>query len=256
MSIDSIPLWIAFLATLGLVLAALELGIRVGKRRLLRGLGKLEVSSAMVGATMGLLAFMLAFTFSNAAGRHETRKNLVVEEANAIEVAWLRAGFLTEPSRSRSRDLLRDYTTLRLKAVRGEIDIAEALHRSDTMHEQMWALAQEAGQRDPGSFTIGLFIQSVNEVIDVSVKRITVGLRYRVPPAIWVALYTLLTIGMLMMGAQIGLSGTRQFNIELALAVSFSVVLFTIVDLDRPNSGFTRVNQQAMIDLQSKLSAH
>ena len=96
MSLDSVPIWVLLLATIGLVALALEAGVRLGRRRQLRAGGKSEVSGAMVGATMALLAFMLAFTFNGAAGRHDARKGLVIEEANAIDKTWLRAGFLAE----------------------------------------------------------------------------------------------------------------------------------------------------------------
>lgn len=255
MSFDSVPIWAVLLLTVGLVLLSIEIGVRLGKRHLLRGEGKLEVSGAMVGATMGLLAFMLAFTFNSAAGRNDARKNLVVEEANAIEMTSLRAGFLAEPYRADIRGLLRDYVDLRVKAANGQVDLTEAVHRSEALHDKMWAVALEVGQKNEGSITTGLFIQSLNEMIDLQLKRVTVGIRNRVPPTIWVTLYLLMAGGMAMMGAQLAQSGTRHFAMELALAVSFSLVLFLIADLDRPQEGLDNVSQQAMSDLQTKLNA-
>lgn len=79
---------------MGLVFLCLESGIRAGRRRRRSGKGKLEVSGAMVGAVLGLLSFLLAFTFNSASARHEARKALVIEETNAIEQTWLRAGEL------------------------------------------------------------------------------------------------------------------------------------------------------------------
>ena len=64
-----------------------------------------------------------------------------------------------------------------------------------------------------------------------------------------------MAVGMVMMGTQIGLSGTRHIGTELALAVAFSVVLFLIADLDRPQEGLINVSQQAMVELQTKLNA-
>ena len=92
-------------------------------------------------------------------------------------------------------------------------------------------------------------------MIDLHVERLTVAIRNRVPGTVWVALYILMFIGMLMMGTQIGQTETRHFTFEMTLAVSFSVVLLMIADLDRPQQGFVRVSQQAMIDLQTKLDA-
>jgi hypothetical protein len=157
MSFDSVPIWAVLLATIGLVFLSLEIGVRLGKRRLLRGEGKLEVSGAMVGATMGLLAFMLAFTFNGAAGRHDARKTLVIEEANAIEMTWLRAGFLAEPYRAEMRGLLRDYVDLRVKAAGGKVELPEAILQSEALHDKMWAVALEVGQKNAGSITAGLF---------------------------------------------------------------------------------------------------
>jgi hypothetical protein len=253
MSFDSIPLPLVLLATLGLVLLALHAGASVGMRRVAQGKGKLEVAGPMVGATMGLLAFMLAFTFNAAATRHEARKALVIEEANAIETTWLRAGFLAEPSRTDMRGLLRDYVGVRVKVALYEIDLNEGLHQSDQLQDRMWALALENGRREPSSIVLGLFTESLNEVIDLHLERLTVSIRARVPMPTWVTLYVLMVIGMSMVGLQIGHGGGRHFGLELALAASFSVVLLMIADLDRPQQGLVRVSQQAMSELQSKL---
>jgi hypothetical protein len=162
MSFDSMPIWAVLVATIGLVFLSIEIGVRLGKRRVLRSEGKLEVSGALVGATMGLLAFMLAFTFNGAAGRHDARKSLVIEEANAIDKTWLRAGFLAEPNRAEVRGLLRDYVDLRVKVAGGEADLADGLRRSDALHDRMWAVALAVGQQNAGSITAGLFIQSLS----------------------------------------------------------------------------------------------
>ena len=252
---DSVPIWGLFLGTMGVVALALEAGFRLGRRRRDRVEGKSEVSGAMVGATLGLLAFMLAFTFNGAAGRHDVRKSLVIEEANAIDKAWLRAGFLAEPDRTEVRGLLKDYVDVRVKAASGKMDLGEAARRSVELHDRMWARAEAAGRRDSASIPTGLFIQALNEVIDLHLKRLTYAIRNRVPPTIWVTLYLLMAVGMFMMGTQIGLSGARHVGMELALAVSFSVVLFVIADLDRPQEGLINVSQQAMVDLQARLDA-
>ena len=109
MSFDGVPLWVLFPVTVGLVALTLEVGFRLGKQRQLRTGGKSDVSGAMVGATMSLLAFMLAFTFNGAAGRHDIRKSIVIEEANAIDKAFLRTSFLAEPYRTGIRGLLKSY---------------------------------------------------------------------------------------------------------------------------------------------------
>ena len=101
--LDVLPLWGVFLAVLVLVLAAIEGGYRLGNYRHRQSGGEKEAPvGAMVGATLGLLAFMLAFTFGMAAERFDTRKQLVLDEANAIGTTYLRTAMLPERMASRS----------------------------------------------------------------------------------------------------------------------------------------------------------
>ena len=255
MSFDSLPMWMVVLATIALVLVSLEAGIRLGRWHTRKGGAAFQVSGAMSGATMGLLAFMLAFTFNGASVRHEARKALVVEEANAIDTTWLRAGFLAEQARATVRGSLRDYVDMRLKAAVGEVALAEAMHVSEDLQERMWAIALEAGRGEPAAITVGLFTQSLNEVIDLHSKRVTAAVRDRIPSTIWATLYLLMVIGMVMMGLQIGQSGTRQLSTEVALALAFSMALFVIADLDRPQAGLVNVSQAALLDVQKKMHA-
>lgn len=101
----------------------------------------------------------------------------------------------------------------------------------------------------------GLFIQSLNDVIDLHAKRLFVGVRSRIPTVIWAALFALALLGMASMGYQAGISATRRTPAMLLLSLSFAGVLFLVVDLDRPQEGFLTVSQQAMIDLQKTMKS-
>jgi hypothetical protein len=256
MLVDSLPLWGVFLATVALVLGSLEAGFRLGKRRLLQPGVTAESPGVMVGATMGLLAFMLGFTFNSASGRDDSRKNLVIEEVNAIGTTWLRAGLLPEPYPTQARALLREYVDIRVAAVtQGRAALDKALLRSEALQDRLWDVATDAAAKDTGSHPTGFFIASLNDVIDLHLKRLTAGLRSRVPQTIWTTLYALTVVAMVMLGYQLGLGGSRHVNVQLALAVAFSAVLYLIADLDRPQKGLIKVSQQAMIELRDKLDA-
>ena len=84
-------------------------------------------------------------------------------------------------------------------------------------------------------------------------KRVFVGLRSRVPPSIWGGLFALAVVGMASMGYQAGLSATRRSPAMLLLVLAFAGVLFLIADLDRPQEGFLKANQEAMTDLQRSM---
>src|SRR4051812_16089613 len=197
--LDLLPLWALFLGIVALVLAAIEGGHRLGTyRNGLPGREKDAPVGAMVGAMLGLLAFMLAFTFGMAASRFDTRKQLVLEEANAIGTTYLRTAMLPD-RRDEVRTLLRSYVDSRLNAVRSG-RVTEEILASEDLQGQLWTAATAIGLQHPDSIVVGLFVQSLNEVIDLHAKRVTAALRNRIPAAIWAALLIIAVLSLASMG--------------------------------------------------------
>ena len=253
--LDLLPIWGVFLATVAVVLLAVEGGFRLGQYRRRRSEQEDRPPvGEMVAATLALLAFMLAFTFGLAASRFDVRRGLVIDEANAIGTTYLRAGLLPEPHRSDVRSLLREYVDVRLEAVQPG-KLSRSIDRSEELHARLWAHAVAVGEKNPGSIVVGLFIASLNEVIDLHAKRLALGVRNRIPGTIWAALSFVAIIGTSVMGYHAGLAGSGRSLALLALVLAFSAVVTLIADLDRPQEGLLRVSQQTMIDLQKTLAA-
>jgi hypothetical protein len=154
--IDALPLWGLFIAILGVVLISVECGYRLGKFRLSRREQEKEAPiGTMVGATLGLLAFILAFTFGLASSRVDNRRQLLLDEANALGTTYLRAGMLPEWGEE-VRRLLRDYIGHRLDAVRSG-DVTEGIRRSENIQQQVWTEAETVAQKNLNSIVVGLF---------------------------------------------------------------------------------------------------
>ena len=116
--IDLLPLWALFIIILLVVLLSVKFGYRLGKyRRSRREEEKEAPLGTMVGATLGLFAFILAFTFGLAANRFDTRRQLLLDEANAIGTTYLRAGML--PERGQYRNCTVSQIGIELRIVRG-----------------------------------------------------------------------------------------------------------------------------------------
>jgi len=251
--LDLLPLSALFLAIVALVLAAIEGGHRLGSyRHGLPGREKDAPVGAMVGAMLGLLAFMLAFTFGMAASRFDTRKQLVLEEANAIGTTYLRTAMLPD-KREEIRALLRSYVDNRLEAVRSD-RVANEIVKSEEIQGQLWSAATAVALQHPNSIIVGLFVQSLNEVIDLHAKRVTASLRNRIPGTIWLALLTIATLSLAAMGYHSGLVGTVRSLAVIVVAVTFSAVIALIADLDRPQEGSLTVSQQALIDVRQSMN--
>jgi hypothetical protein len=253
--LDVVPLWGLFLAGLAMAGLALEGGWRLGQWRHPHAAEEKDTPvGAMVASVLALLAFLLGFTFSLAASRFDARRQALLDEANAIGTTHLRTRLLPEPERTEIAGLLREYVDVRVGGVQ-EGKVAEAVARSEALHEQLWSRATAAAGKTPGSIMAGLFIQSLNEVIDLHAKRLFLDVRNRIPLSIWCGLLALAAVGMASVGYQAGLSATRRSPAMFALVLAFAGVLFMIADLDRPQEGFLRVGQEALIDLQRSMQS-
>lgn len=253
MLIDYFPLWSILPLTVVIALLSVDAGYRFASYRQRHAIEEKESPvGAMAGATLGLLAFMLAFTFGLAGSRFEDRRQVLLSEANAIGTTYLRAAMLPEPMRTESRTLLREYADVRLDAVQpGKLN--QALAKSEELHKKLWSQAVAATEKDRSDIT-GLFVQSLNDVIDLHAKRVMAGMRSRVPNVMWIVLYLLTILAMVMMGYHAGLAHSKRSIAVCALVLGFSLVLYLIADLDRPVQGTLRVSQQAMIDVRRSMN--
>ncbi len=254
-ALDILPVWGIWLFTIGVVLVAIEGGYQLGRYR--RKRVQTEDSppvGEMVAATLALLAFLLAFTFGLAASRFDQRRMLVVNEANAIGTTYLRASMLAEPYQSQVRRLLREYVDVRIHAVEPG-KLKESVARSQELQAMLWEHATAAGRSNPNSIVVGLFIESLNQTIDLHTERLVIGTGSRIPPTIWWSLYFVTAVGTAVMGYHSGLAGSTRSLAIMALVLAFSVVIVLIADLDRPQEGSLRVSQQAMRDLRASIES-
>lgn len=250
--LDPFPLWTIMPLTVALALLSVELGYRFARYRQQRDRAENIASlGGLVGGTLGLLAFMSAFTFGLAGSRFEARRQVLLSESNAIGTTYLRAAVIPEPMRTESRNLLREYVDVRLEGVQhGKFEQARA--KSEELHNRLWAQAVAAAEKERSPMT-SLYMQSLNQVIDSHAARL-MALQSRVPGVIWIVLYTLGFLVMVLIGYQSGLAHTRRSLAAVVLILGFSLVLYLVADLDRPGQGTLQVSQQSMIDLRKSMN--
>ena len=110
------------------------------------------------------------------------------------------------------------------------------------------------GQEHPDSIVVGLYIQSLNETIDIHAKRILVAVRSRLPGILWGALYLVTTLTMGGVGYYEGLSNSKRTLALVVLVLTFAAITSLVADLDRPQEGLLKVSQQAMIELRNTMN--
>ena len=99
--LEDVPVLVIFAVFAVISFIAYEIGFQIGHWYQARSPGVQEgPTGVLVGSILALLAFLLAITMGMASDRFDTRRGLVLEEANAIQTTYLRAGYLPEPASS------------------------------------------------------------------------------------------------------------------------------------------------------------
>jgi hypothetical protein len=197
---------------------------------------------------MALLAFMLTFTFGMAAARFEERRQLVLEEANAIGTAYLRTDFLDDSPRTKMRDLLRDYVSLHVDLNKHPNRINDDIRQADQLLDSIWQVGADAAKTKQTPI-MALLISAVNEVIDLKEKRTIAGLHAHVPGTVWLTLILVSAAAMYGMGYYCGRNGTSAKIEAATLIMSYSLVLVLAFDLDRSLEGTLKTDQQPILDV-------
>jgi hypothetical protein len=253
--LEGMPMAGVYLCIVLLILASCEAGILIGRHHLgtRRDEGAVTSVGPMVAGLLGMLAFVLAFTFSMAASHHGARKQDVLTEAIQIGTAYSRADLTGEARGPQLKRLLREYVDVRLRAARPGGDVKAGVARSLEIHDLLWAQVLSA-DREPSQHRIALVIASVNDVIAMHERRVADAVRARIPDGIWLGLMAITVLTMGTLGLQIGLSGKRRLVGIIPIALAFAVLATLVLDLNRPQGGFITVSQQPMLDLQARMN--
>jgi hypothetical protein len=200
-----------------------------------------------------LLSLLLGFTLAMALPHYDLRKQLIMEEANAIGTTGLRATLLPEPHKIQVRALLLQYVEAResfSQADLGQQEFASALDRTKSLQSALWDQAKAVAQQSPTPMT-SLFITSLNDTIDLSEKR-QAALEKRIPPSIWLllALISMLTC------LTFGYGQRRRFWMVAVISpLMVAIVMGLIADLDSPRSGFLREDLRSLKRLSQELKS-
>jgi hypothetical protein len=256
-SLDSLPVAGVFLALVLGALLAYECGFRVGRWWQNRTPEEKEGPTSMiVGSLLALLAFLLAISMGLASDRFEARRGLVLAEANAVGTTYLRAGYLPDPASRQIRELLREYVPLRIMNDHlPEAEIRARIAQSGELHSKLWSVTEELARAAPESHPVALFIESLNQVIDLHGSRITGAIYGRVPETVLLLLFLSSILTLTMVGYNAGLRLRRSPLAAFMMTLFLGAVLTLVVDLDRPRDGFLTANQQPLIDLAEQVGA-
>jgi hypothetical protein len=242
------PAWLIAAVVLALLIVALESGFRLSHRS-----KALEGAETLQSAVLALVGLLLAFSYALASDRYSIRRQLVVDEANDIGTFFLRTGFLPQPVQGEMRARVRRYVDVHLdmfEAARSPERFARLQREQEGLQQELWSrLEQSAPQLSTGALM--LLTEALNAVIDVSAARLAAA-RNQVPEPI----VMLLVVSVVLSGVLVGYrpeAQRRGLLMWAVFALLLTLVLYTLLDLDRPRRGLISTSQQPLLDLQAQL---
>lgn len=253
-------LWLPFgLVLFALIYLCLRAGWIAGRRRLSAlGDSANEGVGAAEGAIFAMMGLLLAFTFTGAASRFENRRELIIQESNAIGTAWLRLDLLDATPREQARELMRRYLDERLHVYQ-VIDDADAVRKSladaAMLQSQIWNLATEQWRADRSRPIPHSLYPALNDMFDIASTRV-LATRQHPPPAIFVMLGALVLVSAFMVGFGQAKSGHQSPLHLVGFAATTALALYLIFDLEYPRLGLIRVDNfdRALVELRATMN--
>jgi hypothetical protein len=210
------------------------------------------------GAVFALLGLLIAFTFSGAASRFDTRRQLIVEETNDIGTAYLRLDLLPVDAQPKLREQFRKYVDARLELFRKLPDIAAATAehvKATKLQGEIWreAVAASVGPGRHGDAR-GVLLPALNAMIDITTTRI-MAMQIHPPTVIFALLFGLTLASSLLVGYGMAGSKKRNWLHTLVLAFVMAASVFVILDIEYPRLGFIRVDafDRALMELRESM---
>lgn len=227
-----------------LLLGSMRIGRSIGKHGGAEKKPGQAGAGAIEAAVFALLGLLIAFTFSGAAQRLVERRNLIVQEVNAIGTAWLRIGLLEDSDQANMRNLFRNYVDRRLDYYHHVADLqgrGEIAARSAALQNEIWKTAMMKRKNTDPEF-MSSFVQATNDMFDASTT-VSVAQNAHPPPAIYIFLGVLALLCACIVGLNLSSGeGSGWFHQALYAAV-MTATLYVIIDLEFPRVGYIRLDQ-------------
>ena len=252
-TLQSAPTLLVAIIIFGLIIGSYVLGHRVRGRAINKNPDHANEDLGPINGTLlGLLGLLLAFTFSMSNSRFDTRRGLVIEEANAIGTVILRTDIYPDSMRTLLRAKLRDYVEARIAFYQAGMDVEKMVanyRKADDISKKIWSIAATYAKTDDITTRTSELIPALNDMIDVTTSRRAAG-EATIPDSIMYFLFILCICSSFLLGYD------HKEKIDWVVVMGFAIILsttvFNIIDLDRPRSGLINMDapNQKIIELR------
>lgn len=218
---------------------------RASRRHRERSGGGSDSFAVISGAVFALFGLLVAFTFNGAYSRYELRRQLIIEETNAIGTAALRVDTLPEPQRTAMLREMRTYARNRAEFFpaltdRGNLDAN--VREGQRLQHQLWSLAIDASARPGDQLSRLSILPALNDMFDIATRRSAAAIAH--PPAI---VFVMLFVLGLACAWLTGYGAGKQEKLSVYYAGFFAVVtgfmFYVILDIEFPSAGLVNLSE-------------
>ncbi len=251
LAVSRIGLWALAVTIFAILLGAKEFAYRLGRRTADHHEPTDTMRSAVgfiTGGMLGLFAFLMGISFSLSSARYDQRRESVLNEANAIGTAWLRAGMVGGQEGADIQRILRDYTSVRIEFVQAAADPAreqQIIGQTNTMQTEIWTLAVQVAQRAPTPVST-IFMTSLNDMFDLATTARR-NFNRGVPTYVLRLVFIVAMLSVGAMGYQFGINRNRQPIVSALLLITWTLTIVLVLDIDAPRAGSVRVDPSPLI---------
>lgn len=246
--------WTGFVGLFVALLTMLELGRRIGRRRVQadptwdnRGVNTLE------NTLLALLGLLLAFTFSGAWSRFDARRDLILRETNAIGTAWLRIDLVPGPARTNLQASFRQYVDQRIALTAA--NEAKPSARIIALQQDIWRQATAASLAASDGRVGQLLLPALNDMFDIATARHLAVLTHP-PGIIFLMLLTMTLLAGLLAGYGMAGGSQRSWLHILCFAGAMIMAIYVTIDLEYPRKGLVRIDgyDALLVDLRAGMN--
>jgi hypothetical protein len=229
------------------LIAFLLIGMEGGRRlnMALSGPNEARAAGPIDGVVYAVLGLLVAFMFATTAARFETRRELIVEQCNALGTAWLRIDALPEADRWPIRDAMRRWAHLAGDLSTVSLDerrFQEAIREADALQRTTWQLSVDAVKRAQQPALLLFVLAPQNSWMDLTVSRMALG-KLGLPPPVLVTMLVVALISAVLAGFTLPRKQWHSLLNKVGFAAAIALPMYIIFDMSEPRMGLIRIDK-------------
>jgi hypothetical protein len=237
------------------MLFMVEIGWRIGAHLSSKySAKKVDASETFLAAIFGLLALLIAFTFSGAFERFDNRRELIALEVSATGTAYQYVDLLATKDQQKVRELFSDYLDSRINLYQGnhtlsEMHLEKKVAAHNAIGSQLWKAVVLIVENTayPQKAVTAQILPKVSDMFTASENQ-RLASKFHPPEIIWQALLILSFIGSLVAGYNMGIEKKRDWLVVIIFSILMAGTIFIIFSLEYP-----RIGKVSLVDFEAEL---